>query len=194
MSTRANQTVERMAGPLRRLPIRELVEGQLSLTFALALTHSYRRANLKGWQNVAGGRCEAETSGRSRLEISHPGGMPELCDPCGVGADSGRRDPVVSLRSTTGYILAGLRPARAGERTGTNLSPRPVGAKFFSPGQAKRRPGLRRPNICKPCRGGTRFSMVSNENNDEPDAGDELPPRRSARSWAATRTRRSRST
>ena len=37
------------------------------------------------------------------------GGMPELCDPCRVVSGFGTGEPVVSLRSTTGYCLASLR-------------------------------------------------------------------------------------
>jgi hypothetical protein len=37
--------------------------------------------------------------------------MPELFDPCGVDSGFGIGDPVVSLRSTTGYCLTSLRLA-----------------------------------------------------------------------------------
>jgi len=41
-------------------------------------------SNLKGWQIVDGGRSLAETSGKGLGGFWHPGGMPEVCDPCGV--------------------------------------------------------------------------------------------------------------
>jgi len=51
-----------------------------------------RITNPKGWQRVAGGRSATATSGRAGDLLGHPGGMPELCDSCGV---DGRLWPAV---------------------------------------------------------------------------------------------------
>ena len=41
--------------------------------------------NPEGWQSVAGGRSGAQTPGWQLGGSVHPGGMPEFCDPSGVG-------------------------------------------------------------------------------------------------------------
>ena len=53
--------------------------------------------NPEGWQMVAGGRSGARTPGWQSGEWVHPGGMPEFCDPFGVGRRLFDRRPGVSL-------------------------------------------------------------------------------------------------
>src|SRR5262249_8452591 len=79
--------------------------------------HSFRVTNPEGWEKVAGGRSLAETPGRRWMGPVHPERMPEVCDPCGVGAEfftpfRGYRS--AALRSTPGYRLASLRLACRG--------------------------------------------------------------------------------
>ena len=68
--------------------------------------------NPKGWQIVAGGRSGAQTPGQESVGSVHPGGMPELCDPSGVGGRlSDRRSGGVAALDPR-YDLASLQLAR----------------------------------------------------------------------------------
>ncbi len=69
-------------------------------------------SNPKGWQMVAGGRSGAETPGNASKRLPAPRRGARVVRPLRGRLEILDRGPGVSLRSTPGYLLASLRPAK----------------------------------------------------------------------------------